>query len=164
MSLQVPQIDRAPLGGLPLTNGSSVIRGESAAGSVANPVIENRPLWKRALYYVAAGAFFVIGVLGAILPGLPATPFLLLTSFFLVRCSPRLNSALLRSRIFGPILIDWQVHGGVRRSVRIKAIIAVIAMVALTIWLSGYALPPTMAVLGLSAVGVVVILKLPTAR
>ncbi len=110
-----------------------------------------------------AGIFFVISGLGVLLPGLPATPFLLLTSYFLVRSSPRLNAALLRSRLFGPILVDWQVHGGVRRHVKFKSIVAVILAVALTIYLSGASRGPTVAVASLAAVGVIVILRLPAA-
>lgn len=151
--------------GFQVLNGSPVILGGAqAAASIANSGVVERPLWKKILCMLAAGVFFVVGVLGAILPGLPATPFLLLTSFFLVRSSPRLNAVLLRSRVFGPILVDWQIHGGVRRSVRIKAIVAVAVAVALTIWLSGYSLAATIAVLALASIGITVILKLPAAR
>lgn len=157
MTSQAPQLERHMTRGFPLTNGSPARR-------IASPAVGERPLWKKILCLVAAGAFFVIGVLGSILPGLPATPFLLLTSFFLVRCSPRLNSALLRSRFFGPILVDWQVHGGIRRSVRIKATIAVAFAVGLTIWLSGYSALPAIGVVTFASIGVAVIFRLPTVR
>ena len=120
-------------------------------------------LKKFALFSLGA-AFLLIGGLGAILPGLPATPFLLLASFFFVRSSPRLNAWLLRSRFFGPILVDWQVHGGVRADVRVKAIVVVIFAVALTIYVSGFSLLPALILISLAAIGVVVILSLPAAR
>ena len=116
------------------------------------------------VYLGFAGVFFALAVLGILLPGIPATPFLLLTSFFLIRSSPRLNAVLLRSRVFGPILVDWQVHGGVRRHVRLKSIAAVVLTVSLTIYLSGYSPMLTLAVVSLAVVGVVVILRLPAAR
>ena len=120
--------------------------------------------WKKLVFLSFAGVFFALGVLGAFLPVLPATPFLLLTSYFLVRSSPRLNAALLRSRLFGPILIDWQVHGGVRPDVKVKAIVVVTIAVMLTIFLSGYSLLPTLTVILLAGVGITVILRLPSAR
>ena len=120
--------------------------------------------WKKLVLLSFAGVFFGLGVLGAFLPGLPATPFLLLTSHFLVRSSPRLNAALLRSRLFGPILIDWQVHGGVRLDVKVKAIVVAAIAVMLTIFLSGYSLLPTLTVILLAAIGITVILRLPSAR
>jgi len=121
------------------------------------------PRWRKGFLFTFAGLFFGLGVLGAILPGLPATPFLLLTSYFLSRCSPRLNVALLNSRLFGPVLTDWQVHGGIRRRVKVKAIVVVVLAVALTIHLSGYSRWASAGVVTLAAIGITVILKLPAA-
>ena len=120
--------------------------------------------WRCIVCIGLAGVFFSLALAGVLLPGIPATPFLLLTSYFLVRSSPRLNAALLRSRIFGPILVDWQVHGGVRTHVRLKSIAAVVIAVAITTCVSGYSLAPTLAVVSLAAVGIAVILRLPAAR
>ena len=119
---------------------------------------------KRPLYLVFAGLTFVLGVLGALLPVLPATPFLLLTSFFLVRSSPRLNARLRRSRVFGPILTDWEDHGGVRRHVKIQAVMVVVSSVAATIMLADLPLFANIGVGCLAGIGVVVILKLPEAQ
>ena len=63
---------------------------------------------RKAAYLGLAAFFFGLGATGAILPGLPTTPFLLLTSYFLLRASPKLNERLLNSRMFGSILTDWQ--------------------------------------------------------
>lgn len=119
---------------------------------------------KRILFLALAGLFFVLGVTGVLLPVIPATPFLLLTSYFLVRTSPRLNTMLLRSRFFGPILIDWQVNGGVRPNVKAKAIVVVLIAVGLTVYLTKSALLPTIAVVGLASIGILVILFLPKAQ
>ena len=136
----------------------------SASDAAANDLPSSSSVWRRGVFLSCAGFFFVLGALGAFLPGLPATPFLLLTSYFLVRTSPRLNQRLLRSRIFGPILVDWQVHGGVRTDVKIKAIGFVVAAVALTIWLAGRSWVVSLAVIALALLGIVVILRLPPTR
>ena len=120
--------------------------------------------WKKFAFLACGGFFFLLGVLGAFLPVLPATPFLLLASYFFVRSSPRLNRALMRSRVIGPILKDYQVHGGVRPDVKIKAIVIVAIAVTVTILVSGYASWTSIAVVVLSAIGVYVIIRLPTAR
>lgn len=140
--------------------------GESASGEETGP---ERPVmqcrtWKRALYLACGGTFFILGTLGAILPGLPTTPFLLLTSYFLVRSSPRLNAALLRSRFFGPILIDWQIHGGVRPDIKVKSICVVTACTAVSVLGFGYSLWLKGLVLSLAGIGVLVIIRLPEAR
>lgn len=119
---------------------------------------------RKLLFLMLAGLFFALGALGAILPVLPATPFLLLTSYFLVLCSPRLNQRLLRSPLLGPILTDWQVNGGVRPDVKVQAIVMVVVVVGLTIFFSGYALVPSAIIALLAAIGIVVIVRLPVAR
>jgi uncharacterized protein len=116
---------------------------------------------QRVFYLVAAGFFFVLALLGAILPGLPTTPFLLLTSYFLVRTSPQLNSALLRSRFFGPILRDWQRHRGVRPHVKVQSIVLVVITLAITLYFSGLTLALKGVVVALGLVGILVILRLP---
>ena len=111
-----------------------------------------------------AGVSLALGGLGAILPGLPTTPFLLLTSYFLVRSSPRLNAVLLRSRFFGPILTDWQQHGGVRKDVKVKAVLVVVIVVGASIYLSSNARWLDVVFVLLAAVGVFVIWRLPDLR
>lgn len=119
---------------------------------------------RKVVLLTLAGVFFVLSVIGALLPGLPATPFLLLTSYFLVRSSPALNARLLQSRMFGPILVDWQVHGGVRNHVRWKAIAVVAATITLTIAFAGYSRSISAAIITLAFIGILVILNLPTAN
>lgn len=100
--------------------------------------------------------------LGVLLPGLPTTPFVLLAAFFFVRSSPRLHAWLVRSRLFGPFLRDWQRHRGVRLSVKILAICMVMGVVTLSVTLGSLPNWARFAILGLAAVGVGVILSLRT--
>jgi uncharacterized membrane protein YbaN (DUF454 family) len=106
-------------------------------------------------------AFLALGIIGAILPGIPATPFLLLASYFLSRSWPALNRRLHQSRFFGGILQDWQQRRGVRRTVKVRAIVAVVASVLLTVFLSGFSALPALLVLSAAGLGVAVIVRLP---
>ncbi|MCH8923768.1 MAG: YbaN family protein [Planctomycetes bacterium] len=146
--------------------GPSMEAGARCQNHPDLPVAHERTTfsWRKLFFLSLATAFFAIGLLGVFLPGLPATPFFLLASHFLVRSSPRLNAALLRSRLFGPTLVDWQVHGGVRAHVRFKAIAVVVITVGITIFLTNYSLWPTLAVVSLATVGITVILRLPVAK
>ena len=105
----------------------------------------------------------ILGAAGAVLPGLPTTPFLLLTSYFLVRSYPRLNDVLLRSKFFGPILTDWQQQRAVRSHIKIQAISVVVIVVTVSIYLSEAALWSIIAVVVPACIGIGVILRLPTA-
>ena len=113
---------------------------------------------------MAAGFFFLLGMLGVILPALPTTPFLLLTSYFLVRCSPKLNAALLRSRFIGPVLTDWQEKRGVRPDIKVKAIAGVVIAIAASIYFAGNSILVVTAILLLAAIGIYVIVRLPVIK
>jgi uncharacterized membrane protein YbaN (DUF454 family) len=134
--------------------------GERSDGVADRPI----SVFRRHVYIGVAGFFFLLGAAGAILPGLPATPFLLLTSYFLVRVSPHLNERLLRTPPFGPILLDWQQRGGVRPNVKLRVIAVVALAVALTVSLSTIPSLLKLVVAALAAIGIVVIARLPNAR
>lgn len=88
--------------------------------TAAHPVI-------RAAWLVAGGIFVGLGALGAVLPLLPTTPFLLVAAFAFARGSDRLHAWLLGHRRFGPLIRDWQAHGAI--SVATKRLsVAVMAM------------------------------------
>lgn len=116
---------------------------------------------RRWLLLGGAAVCFALGVLGAVLPGLPATPFLLLTSWLLAKTSPRLNARLLKSRLFGPILEDWQRRRGIRRDVRLKAVLIVMAAVAGTLYFSSLSAAWKGGVAVAAAIGLIVVLQLP---
>ena len=86
----------------------------------------------RWLYLALGGGALVMTVVGLIVPGIPTVPFLLLSSYAFARSSPRINRWLRESRFFGPILIEWEQHGGLSRSSKKKLIglTAVIILVA----------------------------------
>lgn len=115
----------------------------------------------RIVYLLTAGLFFVLAVAGVILPGFPATPFLLLCSYCLVRSSPALNERLLRSKIFGPILRDWQEHHGIQRHIKLKATFVVAASVALTLYFGSRSMIQLVLCGVLVPIGLTVIWTLP---
>jgi uncharacterized membrane protein YbaN (DUF454 family) len=113
--------------------------------------------------YLCLGVLFVaLAVLGAFLPLLPTTPFVLLASGCFVRSSPRLAAWLRRSRLFGPLLTDWEQHRGVRLHVKVTAVTMIV--LAATASLVFGALSPALRIvlLVLAAVGIAVVLRLRT--
>lgn len=52
--------------------------------------------------------FLVVGAVGAVLPLLPTTPFVLLAAGCFAKSSPRMHAWLLRSELFGPVLRNWE--------------------------------------------------------
>lgn len=54
-----------------------------------------------------------LAVLGAFLPLLPTTPFLLVAAWAFGRSSERLRRRLYNDRMFGPMLQNWERHGAI---------------------------------------------------
>ncbi|MCJ9671243.1 MULTISPECIES: YbaN family protein [unclassified Neorhizobium] len=75
------------------------------------------------LLFLALGWLFVaIGIVGAFLPVLPTTPFLLLAVACFARSSPRLEAWLLEHPKFGPSLRSWREKGAIARKAKVAAI------------------------------------------
>lgn len=67
----------------------------------------------RHLYLALGLAFVALGFVGAFLPLLPTTPFLILAAACFARSSPRLERYLLEHPRFGPLLRDWRARGAI---------------------------------------------------
>jgi uncharacterized membrane protein YbaN (DUF454 family) len=116
---------------------------------------------RRARLYKALGWSSVgMAVVGAIMPGIPTAPFVILASYFFIRSSPAAHAWLWRSRWFGPILRDWEERRGVKRSVKYTAVGLMAAGVAVTLLL-GLPAPVVATILALELVGLVIVLRLP---
>ena len=115
--------------------------------------------------FVVLGLFFVgMAYLGAILPGLPTTPWVLLASYFFSRSSPRLERWLKRSPFFGTIIHDWEKHRGIRRPVKILASCIMVPVVSCSIAFTNLPVWVKCCIGGLAVTGLCVIwLVVPTA-
>jgi uncharacterized protein len=116
--------------------------------------------------FLGAGLLCVgFAYLGAILPGLPTTPWVLLASYCFSRSSPRLERWLKRSPFFGRLIRDWEEHRGIRRPVKVFAVCMIVTVVTLSITLGGLPVWLRWVIGGLAACGVSTILFLvPTVR
>ena len=67
-----------------------------------------RPLW------LCIGALALgLGAIGAVLPLLPTAPFMIVAAFAFGKSAPRAQQWLEQHRVFGPIIVDWQLHGAI---------------------------------------------------
>ena len=92
-------------------------------------------LWK------SAGVFCVgLAILGAILPILPTTVFLIMATGCFAKSSPRMQRKLLNNKTFGPLIHEWQKHRSIPRKAKRVALLMIILSV---VW-SGYLLQDIM--------------------
>jgi uncharacterized protein len=134
-------------------------------GNPAGWCQDDRPqVPSRALYLSLAAVSFALAALGAALPLLPTTPFLLITSWCLVRSSPALHGKLRRSAVFGALLRDWEDHRAIALHVKITAVGTVIVTVAASLWFGQLGTTLSIALVVLALAGIAVILRLKTLR
>ena len=73
---------------------------------------------KRTVYFVLGWVMVALGFVGALLPIMPTTIFLILAVWCFGRSSPRFEKWLLEHPVFGPTLAQWRRHGAVPRRVK----------------------------------------------
>ncbi len=104
---------------------------------------------------IALGMFFVVlGIIGAVLPLLPTTPFLILALSCFAKSSPRFHQALLNNRFFGTSLRQWEESRSLTRRTKVKAVALIILTFSLSIFILQGRAPLQ---LGLSALGTVLL-------
>ncbi len=88
---------------------------------------------KRAAWLTIGLAALALGALGVVLPLLPTTPFVLVSAYAFARSSDRLQAWLLRHRVFGPLIVDWQRYGAISRPAKIASVISMAAILVLSL-------------------------------
>jgi len=88
---------------------------------------------------ISLGWFFVLlGAIGAVLPLLPTTPFLIIALACFAESSPRFHRMLLENKWFGPPLEQWEKTKTIRRKIKQKVMLLIIATFSISIFvLSG---------------------------
>ncbi|EEF80969.1 YbaN family protein [Methylophaga thiooxydans] len=88
---------------------------------------------KQYLFISLGWAFVVLGAIGAVVPLLPTTPFLILALACFAENSPRFHNMLLHHRWFGPALQQWEKNHTIRHSVKKKVYLLIIVTFGISI-------------------------------
>jgi len=103
----------------------------------------------RLLGFVALGC----AVVGAILPVMPTTVFVILAAWCFAKGSPKLHARLMAHPKFGPVLANWEAHGAIPRSAKIAAVMGMLLSlgIVLTTVRKPWVIALTVVILGCSA-------------
>jgi uncharacterized membrane protein YbaN (DUF454 family) len=106
-------------------DGEGMIADEQSFGARAVSVVDPRAATSRlmrAVFLVLGIGFVALGFIGAFLPVLPTTPFLILAAACFARSSPRLENWLLQHPRFGPLLRGWRERGAIPVKAKLMAL------------------------------------------
>ncbi len=92
---------------------------------------QSRPM---RLVYLGLGTVCLgLGILGAVLPLLPTTPFILLSAACYARASDRFYNWLLNNRLFGPMIREWRRHRSIPFRVKVVSIVLMVLTLGVSI-------------------------------
>ncbi len=106
----------------------------------------------------------LLGFIGAFLPLIPSTPFLIVATWCFARRNPRLHRRLRQHHLFGLALRDWQAGRGMSAGAKIAAVVSITLTFGLSI---GFVVerPLVRILLALLAIGLITyLLRQPTSR
>lgn len=77
---------------------------------------------KKVLYIILGTLSLILGIIGAFLPLLPTTPFVLLSAYLYARSSQRLYNFLITNKLFGKYLDNYKRGRGIPLKTKLLAI------------------------------------------
>jgi len=87
----------------------------------------------RLIYLVLGWIFFLLGLLGALLPVVPATPFMLLAAWAFSKSSQRFEQWLLNNKYFGPSIVRFRAHRVIPLQAKIFSLSAMLVTLIVSI-------------------------------
>src|SRR6188508_3125718 len=87
----------------------------------------------RRLYLIAGFACLGLAVIGAILPLMPTTVFVILAAYCFARSNPALERRLIEHPVFGEHIVRWREKGAISRKGKRAAALAFAVTIAVSL-------------------------------
>ncbi|QLY27310.1 YbaN family protein [Bdellovibrio sp. KM01] len=88
----------------------------------------------RSALVVLGSVSLILGIIGAFLPVLPTTPFVLLSAWCFLRSSEKAHAWLYRQPLFGKALTDWDRNKAISRKNKVIAITMILFSLCFMWW------------------------------
>ena len=119
----------------------------------------------RALYMVGGSVSLALGIIGLFVPGLPTTPFVLLSAALYAKSSEKLYNWLLGNKFLGPRIKNYQRQKGVTLKGKYRIIALMLTMVLISSFLIVNVMWLRIIILSSGAIGAIVVrFIVPTAE
>lgn len=90
--------------------------------------------WTRRLFWALGMLMLVLAIIGAVLPVMPTTIFVILAAACFGRASPRWEAYLLQHPRFGPSLVSWREQGAISAQGKFFACVGIGVGLAIFWW------------------------------
>ena len=105
----------------------------------------------------------ILGITGIFIPGLPTTPFLLLTAGLYVRSSERLYRNLISNKLLGSYIVNFQRYKGLTLVSKLYAISTMWVMIFISTFFYIPSVHAKLIIIGTGVIGTIVMgLVIPT--
>lgn len=95
-----------------------------------------KPIW-----FIFAWISFVVGIIGAFLPILPTTPFLILSAFLFSKSSPRFHKWIIELPVAGDAVRDWQQNRVIKPRAKILCTLMIVVSLVVILMNQNIMLP-----------------------
>ncbi|MEO2175544.1 MAG: YbaN family protein [bacterium] len=113
--------------------------------------------------YIALGFLFLgLAIIGVVLPVMPATPFLLIAAWFFAQSSEKWHTWLLNSKLFGPMIQNWENNRCISLRTKFVALASMIVVGGASVVFAIQVFEYRVAAVALMSVGTIVVLNLKT--
>lgn len=82
----------------------------------------------KTLLFLLGWLSMLFAIIGAIVPLIPGTPFLILAAYFFSKSSPKVHSWLTRLPYFGSAIIDWEENRVINPRSKVLAVCLIISV------------------------------------
>lgn len=134
------------------------------SNSVSNKQVTEKPAKlmtksriKKTLFAIGGIFALILAILGVVIPGLPCTPFALLSAALFAKSSEKLYNKLLSNKILGPRIKNYQRRKGISKAGKIKVIILMWSMVLFSSFVVIRLLPIQITILSAGVIGAIVV-------
>lgn len=110
-----------PLGAFTFSILSFLLIAIPLAITLTMPQSKLRTTMMNGLLWLIGAIALILGIIGAILPVVPTTPFILVTAACWGRASPRFHRWLHQHRYFGPMVRNWEEKRAIPRRAKYLA-------------------------------------------
>lgn len=84
------------------------------------------------VYIILGTLSLALGIIGIVVPGLPTTPFILLTAWLYIKGSDKMHKWLISNKMFGKYILNFELNKGMTMQSKIVSTLMMWTMITIS--------------------------------